>query len=462
MSKLKLLLASMLLVFAVGAIAAASASAEEPEHQLRWKVAGKVLAKGASAEIEAKAYKGSITLEAEKIKVSCTTIKVAKGATISNGGEEESAIGELTDELSSCTTEGGGEGCKVAEPIKTEPLRAEPVLNDLAPGTGRKVLVEFDPKAGTESKFVEIKFEGEKCKFKNIEIGKGLVVGSGLYDPETSEGLEGELELGEKVPGESASFLVKFPDEAKSIYLWKSGKWTLVEVKPLKVLLTNAKFTGTVLLKLKSGEKYGLTTEPEVKEKPEFVVEGLKEGETEKLSEEAREDVKPFVLEAEKEPTIECKKAKVDETVKDDSAEDPVTFDYEECKDNSEAACKLSKIETKPLEDVLEDGKNAEDTDEKFKPKEGEVIAEFGLEGSECKEKEKLKLEGDFTSKEEDNEAKAEKEVPINIEVSSASGELKYGDQLHPASLRLLLSLRPPIPLGLCRHPQRLMLSCLY
>ena len=58
-------------------------------------------------------------------------------------------------------------------------------------------------------------------------------------------------------------------------------------------------------------------------EKPEFVIEGLKEGETEKLSEESREDIKPLVLEAEGEPTIECKKGKVvGETVKDDSTED--------------------------------------------------------------------------------------------------------------------------------------------
>lgn len=197
-------------------------------------------------------------------------------------------------------------------------------------------------------------------------------------------------------------------------------------------------------------------------EKPEFVIEGLKEGETEKLSEESREDIKPLVLEAEGEPTIECKKGRViGETVKDDSTEEAIkALDFESCKDNSESTCTLSKIETKELEVVLEDGTNAEDTREKFEPKSGEVIAEFTLGGSLCKEKEKLKLEGDFTSREEDNEAKVEKELPVDVEVKASSGELKYGDALHNASLRLDLPLRPPIPLGLCRHPHILVTLC--
>lgn len=199
-------------------------------------------------------------------------------------------------------------------------------------------------------------------------------------------------------------------------------------------------------------------------EEPGFAIEGLKEGETEKLSEEAREDAKPLVLEAEGEPTIECKKTKlVGETVKDDSKEDAIkAFDYEECKDNSEAACKLSKIETKELEVVLEDGKNAEDTDEKFKPKSGEELAHFKLEGEKCKETNELKIDGDFTTREENHEAIAEKEVPIDVEVSASSGELQYGDALRNASLRLILLLRPPVPLGLCRDPHLLMTVCLY
>ncbi len=202
-------------------------------------------------------------------------------------------------------------------------------------------------------------------------------------------------------------------------------------------------------------------------EEPGFAIEGLKEGETEKLSEESVKDKEPLILEAAEEPTIECKKTKLaGETVKDDSKEDAIkAFDYEECKDNSEAACKLSKIETKELEVVLEDGTNAEDTREKFKPKSGEVLAEFEFEGTGCKpaeKKERFKLEGDFTSKEENHETIAAKEVPIDIEVSASSGELKYGDALHNASLRLDLVLRPPIPLGLCRSPHLLMTACLY
>ncbi len=197
-------------------------------------------------------------------------------------------------------------------------------------------------------------------------------------------------------------------------------------------------------------------------ETPEFVMEGLKEGETEKIEEKSTTDIKPLVLEAEGEPTIECKKDKVvGETVTDDSTEDAIkALDFEECKDNSESACTLSKIETKELEVVLEDGTTTEDTREKFKPKSGEVIAEFTLGGSLCKEKEKLKLEGDFTSKEEDNEVKVEKELPVDVEVKAASGELKYGDALRNASFRLDLPIHYPVPLGLCRHPHVLVTLC--
>ena len=203
-------------------------------------------------------------------------------------------------------------------------------------------------------------------------------------------------------------------------------------------------------------------------EEPEFVIKGLKAGETEKISEESREDIKPLVLEAVGDPTIECKKDKVvGETIKDDSTNDTIkALDFEECKDSSESVCKLSKIETKELDVTLQDGKNEKDTDEKFKPASGEVIAEFKFEGTGCKpaeKKETFKLEGTFTSVEEDNEEKVvEEKLPIDVEVTAASGELKYGDALSNASFRLDLPIYIPIPLGLCRNPSNLVTLCRY
>jgi hypothetical protein len=183
-----------------------------------------------------------------------------------------------------------------------------------------------------------------------------------------------------------------------------------------------------------------------------FVFEGAKEGETEKFTEESKKDEKAFRLEAEKEPTIECGNTKiVSGTVKDDSADATVkNLDFEGCVDLSEKECKVPNIDTNEMEVDLEAGKTEGDTVEKFKPKSGAVIAHFKLEGEKCKEKEELKIDGDFISDEEDNETLAE-EHPVDVEVTAASHELEYGDQLHFAALRLELRLRAPIRWGLCR-----------
>jgi hypothetical protein len=202
-------------------------------------------------------------------------------------------------------------------------------------------------------------------------------------------------------------------------------------------------------------------------EKPEFVVEGLTEGGTEQVAEESTKFIKSLVLEASEEPKIECSKDKiVGETIKDDSADDTIkALDFEGCTDKSEEkACKVPSgdIDTTELEVELESGKNEKDTDEKFKPVKSNEIAHFKLEGSECKETKELKIDGDFISKEEDNEEKAEGALPVNVEVEASSGELEYGDQLRDASFRLELLLHAPLRFGLCRHPHQLMILCLY
>jgi hypothetical protein len=183
----------------------------------------------------------------------------------------------------------------------------------------------------------------------------------------------------------------------------------------------------------------------------DFVFEGAKEGESEKFAEESRKDEKAFRLEAEKEPTIECTKTKVVAgAVKDDSADATVKgIDFESCVDLSEKECKVPNIDTNEVEVDLEAGKTKGDTDEKFKPKSGAEIAHFKLEGIGCKETKELKIDGDFISNEEDNETLAE-EHPVDVEVSAASHELEYGDQLQFAALRLELRLRAPIRWGLC------------
>jgi hypothetical protein len=185
----------------------------------------------------------------------------------------------------------------------------------------------------------------------------------------------------------------------------------------------------------------------------EFRLEGAESAEFA----ETVEVTSPLLLEAkgetEKEPTIECTKMKIDDgIIKNDSPEVTIkSLHFEGCADLSEKTCKVPTIATAELQDLLqEDGEKAgeKETDEKFKPKSGEEIAHFKLEGSECKESAKtLKIEGDFISKKEDND-KSEDIHNLGIEVTPGSGELKYGDQTLPALLRIDYHWRPRLRLN--------------
>jgi hypothetical protein len=198
----------------------------------------------------------------------------------------------------------------------------------------------------------------------------------------------------------------------------------------------------------------------ETKEEAEFVIEGTKAGATETLGEASTEFERSLILEAKGEPRIGCDRIKVvGETIKDDSTTATIgALDFENCEDLSNPAkCSVSSIDTNELEVRLEpSGKLEKDTVEKFKPKSGSEVAHFKLKGSECNETKELKIDGAFTSEEEDHEAKAEKELPVNIDPFEI-GELEYGGQ--PALLVLSFRIRAPVPWGLCRHPHNL-LSC--
>ncbi len=182
-------------------------------------------------------------------------------------------------------------------------------------------------------------------------------------------------------------------------------------------------------------------------ETAEFRIEGLAKGETVELAETV--EVNSGLLlaaegenakkEKEKEPTIECSKMKIEHgVITNETPEITLKFDYEGCLDKSESEtgpCTVAPILTRELKDTLEpdgvNGKGEKETDEKFKPKSGEVIAEFKLEGKLCKpelEKKTLRIEGGFVSKKEDN-IKSEDSHNLGIEVKPENDELKYGDQ---------------------------------
>ncbi len=251
-------MAALLAVFALGAVAVASAQAAPTEGPF-WKVNGKRLSANETKEITEKAYEGTknpIKLEAEllgiKAKIECKLASVAKGSYLSGGAP---ATSRTVAEFADCETVNFGSGCKVAEPIKTEPIRSELVYNDEAKTVGEKILVEAEPEAGTEAKLVTLRLEGAKCVVKETEVGKGLVLGESFTDPVTDGGKEEQATL---KTSESTSFLIRFPDAEKSIYLLKGATLELVEIKQFKAFGNEATLTGTVLGLLTSGEKYGV------------------------------------------------------------------------------------------------------------------------------------------------------------------------------------------------------------
>jgi hypothetical protein len=187
----------------------------------------------------------------------------------------------------------------------------------------------------------------------------------------------------------------------------------------------------------------------EAKKGPEFLLTGRSTDEF-----DTKADVTtPLKLEATGSPTIECGKERIEKgVVTNESAEATIkAFFWEECKDTSETKCTVPTIKTNELTDTLqedgEDAKGEKETDEKFKPKSGEEIANFKLEGSECKEKEKtLRIEGDFISKKEDNDV-SEEEHNLGVEVKPENEELKYGDQPVFALFRISLRWALVIPI---------------
>jgi hypothetical protein len=258
LARLGRLLVALLSVFALGAVVVASAQAAPTEGPF-WKVNSSRLKANETREITVKAFEGTknpIVLEAEllklKAKVECKLASVAKGSFFAGGAP---ATSREIAEFSDCEVVNNGSGCKVKEPIETKPVRNELVYNDEAKTVGEKILVEFDPEAGTEAEFVTLHFEGAKCVVKETTVGKGLVLGESFTDPTTDGGKEEQVTL---ATAEQTSTLVKFPDAEKSVYLLKGTTLELVEIKPFKAFESEAKLTGTVLVLLASGEKYGV------------------------------------------------------------------------------------------------------------------------------------------------------------------------------------------------------------
>jgi hypothetical protein len=247
------LVAALLAVFAFGAIAATAAQAEEAPH---WVVEGNKLETNKTREITIKAFEGTahpLILGSEllgvKVTIECHLAKAAKGAFLAGG---EPGTGELSSEYSDCAQTGNGSSCKAEEPIKVNPVRFEIVVNTKL----TTYLVEFD-QAKTET-FVTLKFTGT-CLVNETPV-KGLVAGSLCTDPTVTG--KAEEEAYKETP-EYSSFLVRFPDPATKIWLWKGGVHEEHTITPLTFDGEPAKLEGAGLVLLarngvSTGENYGI------------------------------------------------------------------------------------------------------------------------------------------------------------------------------------------------------------
>jgi hypothetical protein len=254
-SRVRLMLVALLGVFAFAAVAAAAAQAEEAP---RWSIGGKILGAGETHYITAKIYTTStnptFTLKAGTKTISCGAVRLASGVLLGSSEGNPGTNNEVIEFFGGCTVTGNGTGCKVTEPIVTNPVRSE--LVETESGKKASLLVEFKPAEGKE--FTTIKFTGT-CTVTSTKV-TGEVAACVRADPKN--GTLGELITLESVKKEDTSWLLEVRPEVTSVWLIKGGVGEQREI-PLKERLTafgeTATLNGVALVLL--ADKNGKTEE---------------------------------------------------------------------------------------------------------------------------------------------------------------------------------------------------------
>jgi hypothetical protein len=237
----------LLVLAATDAIAASAAQAEEAPF---WQIEGTRLTAGKTREFLARSEEGGLTntkkfvIKGAVESITCEKQTLAKGAKLIGSNAGEPGTSEEVVELRGCTVTGNGEKCKVSEPIKTNTLKEEEVLNTAKTA----VLGYYKPASGQT--IAELKFEpetGGKCTFASTKLTGGFV-GAYLTDG-SGEGLLGA--------GEAKSWLIEFPVTAlRKVWLIKAGVGSEVEVSELLAFGGEATLTGTSLLALPGEPKW--------------------------------------------------------------------------------------------------------------------------------------------------------------------------------------------------------------
>jgi hypothetical protein len=230
MKQSRLIGVALLAVFALGAIAASAAQAEEAPY---WTVNGTRLEAGQTRFITTKESKPFV-LGGDGLTITCTETNVLPHGVLLGSNAGEPGTDDETASFKVCKAEGNSVSkCgALFEPINTTNLKSELVLDK----TKTKLLTLFQPRSG--SLLATIKFEA--CEFK--------VTGSFLVEALNSK----EEAITTSTPKEqAASGYLRFP-AAQPVEVWliKAGTGSLITAKPLEIAGAPLTLSGQILILL--------------------------------------------------------------------------------------------------------------------------------------------------------------------------------------------------------------------
>jgi hypothetical protein len=226
---------SLLAIFALGAVAASTAQAEEAPF---WTVKGTRLGAGQTRFITAKEV-APFAMSGGGVTVTCTEISLLPHAALLGSASGEHGKADLVATFKKCKVTGNGSSpeCeKVTEPANTVTLSAEEVLDK----TKTKLLVLLQPASGTRDE--ELKFP-KGCKVEATDV-TGTFVAEVLNSKEEAVTTSSPKEDGE-------SWLLKLPEtQPVDVWLTKESVGKEVENKGLEIFNVPASVSGTALVLL--------------------------------------------------------------------------------------------------------------------------------------------------------------------------------------------------------------------
>jgi hypothetical protein len=254
MKRFRLIAVTLLAMFALGAVAASAAQAEEAPF---WTVGGTRLEKGQTRFITAKEV-APFVLAGGGLTIKCTATEILPYGVLLGSEPGEPGTDDETVTFKTCTVKGNegkeekvkGECEKVNEPINTSNLKSELVEDK----TKTKLLVLFEPQSGATLAILTFPVS---CKLKELKV-TGSVLAE-VINEKTGK----PVELPN--PHEQAiSWELKFP-EIQPVHVWliKGGTGTEIEAKPLEAGGAAATLSGTALILLAKVENGKLVSTEE-------------------------------------------------------------------------------------------------------------------------------------------------------------------------------------------------------